>query len=55
MMVPHQVLIQAHIMQHFFVLFMPVLCICFAAVFDVLVLVALYSWVASNAPADASL
>lgn len=54
-MAPHQVLIQALIMQHFSVLFMPVLYICFGAVFDTLVFVALYSWVASNAPADATL
>lgn len=54
-MVPHQVLMQALIMQHLSVLFMPVLYICFGAVFDALVFVALYSWVASNAPADATL
>ena len=54
-MVPHQVLAQALILQHFSVLFMPVLYICFGAVFDALVFVALYSWVVSNAPADATL
>jgi hypothetical protein len=54
-MVPHQVLVQALIMQHLSVLFMPVLYICFGAVFDALVFVALYSWVASNAPSDATL
>ncbi len=54
-MVPHQVLVQALIMQHLSVLFMPVLYICFGAVFDALVFVALYSWAASNAPADATL
>lgn len=53
-MVPHQVLAQAFIMQHLSVLFMPVLYICFGAVFDALVFVALYSWVASNAPANAT-
>ncbi len=53
-MVPHQVLVQALIMQHLSVLFMPVLYICFGAVFDALVFVALYSWVASNAPLDAT-
>ena len=53
-MVPHQVLVQALIMQHFSVLFMPLLYICFGAVFDALVFVALYSWVASNAPANAT-
>lgn len=53
-MVPHQVLAQALIMQHLSVLFMPVLYICFGAVFDALVFVALYSWAASNAPLDAT-
>lgn len=54
-MVPHQVLAQAFIMQHLSVLFMPVLYICFGAVFDALVFVALYSWAASCAPADATI
>lgn len=54
-MVPHQVVVQALILQHMSVLFMPLLYICFGAVFDALVFVALYSWVVSNAPADATL
>lgn len=54
-MIPHQVLAQAFIMQHMSVLFMPVLYLCFGAVFDALVFVALYSWAASNAPANATL
>ena len=54
-MVPHQVLMQALILQHLSVLFMPVLYICFGAVFDALVFVALFSWVASRAPANATL
>ena len=53
-MVPHQVLAQAFIMQHLSVLFMPVLYICFGAVFDALIFVALYSWVASSAPVNAT-
>lgn len=53
-MVPHQVLVQAFIMQHMSVLFMPVLYICFGAVFDALIFVALYSWAVSKAPADAT-
>ena len=53
-MIPHQVLAQAFIMQHLSVLFMPVLYICFGAVFDALVFVALYSWAVSNAPAKAT-
>ncbi|MES2414159.1 MAG: hypothetical protein V4614_10180 [Pseudomonadota bacterium] len=55
LMVPHQVLMQALIMQHLSVLFMPVLYLCFGAVFDALVFVALYSWAASNAPAEATI
>jgi len=54
LMVPHQVLAQAFIMQHLSVLFMPVLYICFGAVFDALVFVALYSWGVSDAPMDAT-
>ncbi len=54
LMVPHQVLMQAFIMQHLSVLFMPVLYICFGAVFDALVFVALYSWAVSDAPMDAT-
>jgi hypothetical protein len=54
-LIPHQVLAQAFLMQHLSVLFMPVLYICFGAVFDALVFVALYSWAASNAPVDATL
>ncbi len=54
-MVPHQVLAQAFILQHMSVLFMPVLYICFGAVFDALVFVALYSWAASNAKPNATI
>ena len=54
-MIPHQVLAQAFIMQHLSVVFMPVLYICFGAVFDALVFVALYSWAVSNAPVEATL
>jgi len=54
-MIPHQVLAQAFILQHLSVLFMPVLYICFGAVFDALVFVALYSWAVSDAPVDATL
>lgn len=53
-MVPHQVLAQALIMQHASVLFMPVLYICFGAVFDALVFVALYSWAVSDVPDNAT-
>ena len=54
LMVPYQILAQALFMQHFSILFMPVLYICFGAVFDTLVFVALYSWIASNVPEHAT-
>lgn len=54
-LIPHQVLAQAFIMQHLSVLFMPVLYICFGAVFDALVFVALYSWAVSQTTAEATL
>ena len=53
-MIPHQVLAQAFIIQHLSVLFMPVLYLCLGAVFDALVFVALYSWAVSNSPANAT-
>lgn len=53
-LIPHQVLAQAFIMQHLSVLFMPVLYICFGAVFDALIFVALYSWAVSNASIKAT-
>ena len=55
LLVPHQVLAQALIMQQFSVLFMPVLYICFGAVFDALVFIALYSWAVSDVPANATI
>jgi len=48
-------LAQAFIMPRLSVLFMPVLYLCFGAVFDALVFVALYSWAASNTPANATI
>jgi len=53
-LIPHQVLAQAFIMQHLSILFMPVLYICFGAVFDALVFVALYSWAVSQTTAQAT-
>jgi hypothetical protein len=53
-MIPHQVLAQALIMTHFSNLFMPVLYLCFGAVFDALVFIALYSWVVSNTTIEAT-
>lgn len=53
-LVPHQVLAQAFLLQHLSVLFMPVLYICLGAVFDALVFVALYSWAVSDVPMKAT-
>ena len=54
-MVPHQVLVQALLMQHLSVLFMPLLYLCFGSVFNAMVFVALYSWAASNVPQKATI
>lgn len=53
-MIPHQVLAQALVLQQMSTLFMPLLYICFGAVFDALVFVALYSWAASDTSKDAT-
>ena len=54
-MIPHQVLAQALVLQHASALFMPLLYICFGAVFDALVFVALYSWMAGDTSERATL
>ena len=53
-LIPHQVLAHALIMTHFSNLFMPILYLCFGAVFDALVFIALYSWIVSNVTAEAT-
>ena len=53
-MVPHQVLVHALILKNVSTLVMPLLYICFGAVFDVVVFIALFSWVASKAPLNAT-
>jgi hypothetical protein len=53
-MVPFQIIAHALILQYGSLLFMPVLYICFGTLFDMLIFVALYSWAASNAPAQAT-
>jgi len=53
-MVPHQVLVHALILKNVSTLVMPLLYVCFGAVFDVLVFIALYSWVASKSPLNAT-
>jgi hypothetical protein len=54
-MIPHQVLSQALVLTHLSVLFMPVFYLCFGAVFDALVFIALYSWIVSNVTAEATI
>lgn len=46
--IPHQVMAHAWILHHLSVLYMPVLYLCFGAVFDAMVFVALYSWAISG-------
>jgi hypothetical protein len=53
LLVPHQAVLHALVLQHLSVLFMPLLYLCFGVVFDVMVFVALYSWLVSRVPADA--
>ena len=53
LMVPHKALLSLLILQQMSVLFMPLLYLCFGTVLDLMVFVALYSWLASLAPADA--
>lgn len=50
--VPHLAVLHAWLLQQGSVLFMPLLFICFGALFDMLLFVALYAWAASNVPAD---
>jgi hypothetical protein len=52
LMVPHQVVLHALILQKISLLFMPLLYFGFGAIFDALILVALYAWAASNVPVD---
>lgn len=53
-LVPHQALVHLLILQQFSVVFMPVLYLCFGALFDMMVFVALYAWAASTAPLSAT-
>lgn len=50
-MIPQQIVLHVLILQNFSLMFMPILSICFGALFDVLIFVALYSWAASTIPA----
>lgn len=51
-LVPHQVVLHALVLHYGSILCMPLLYICFGTVFDVLLFIALYSWVVSRLPRD---
>ncbi|HEX5785705.1 MAG TPA: hypothetical protein VFY35_13320 [Burkholderiaceae bacterium] len=53
-MVPQQALVHLVVLQHLSVVFMPTLYLCFGALFDMMVFVALYAWAASKAPLSAT-
>jgi len=55
LLIPHQIVLHILILQHFSLLFMPILYICFGTLFDVLIFVALYSWAASTIPHNATI
>lgn len=53
LMLPHKALLHVVVLQHFSVLFMPLLYLCFGLVFDLMLFVALYSWIVSRVPREA--
>ena len=53
-MTPFKVVLHAVVLYHFSLLYMPLLYICFGAVFDMLIFVALYSFVVSRLPQQAT-
>lgn len=53
-LVPFQIIAHVLILQHFSLLLMPLLYMCFGSLIDMLCFIALYSWAASNAPAKAT-
>lgn len=50
---PHKAVLHMVVLQHFSVLFMPLLYLCFGLVFDIMLFVALYSFLVSRAPVRA--
>ena len=50
LMIPVKIVLHTLILYHFSLLYMPLLYICFGAVFDVLIFIALYSWAISALP-----
>lgn len=53
-MLPHKALLHVLVLQHFSVLFMPMLYLCFGLVFDLMVFVSIYAWMVSRTPARAA-
>jgi hypothetical protein len=53
LMLPHKVLLHAWILEKGSILFMPVLFMCFGALLDLWMFIALYAWLASRIPVGA--
>lgn len=53
-MTPFKVALHTFLLFHLSLLYMPLLYICFGAIFDVLIFVALYSWMVSRLPEQAT-
>ena len=53
LMLPHKAVLHILILINFSTLFMPLLYFCFGVVFDLMVFVALYSWLVSRVPVEA--
>lgn len=53
-MTPFKVVLHTFMLYHLSLLYMPLLYICFGAIFDVLIFVALYSWMVSRLPEQAT-
>ena len=54
LMVPQKAMVHLVLLQHFSVVFMPVLYLFFGALFDMMIFVSLYAWAASKAPTSAT-
>lgn len=51
LMLPHKALLHVWLLEHLSILFMPLLFLCFGALLDLWIFVALYAWLASTTPA----
>lgn len=50
LMLPHKTLLHVWLLEHLSILLMPLLFLCFGALLDLWIFVALYAWLASNTP-----